>query len=162
MKKLSIFSILILAIVITMGASSSTNNAGTEALGGHFKNLKVLPKDISKDDLDSVMDGFTIALNVRCDFCHARKEDTTKRGLDFASDKKDEKNIAREMMRMVNTLNTTNFNYMHSTKPDTIHTIVCYTCHRGAKQPDFAHLLPDIQKIEAEREMEWKKEHGIK
>lgn len=161
MKKLSILSILIIAIVVTMGATY-TSNPSTEALGGHFKNLKVLPKDISKDDLDSIMDGFTIALNVRCGFCHARKADTTKKGLDFASDKKDEKNIAREMMRMVNTLNTTNFNYMHSNKPDTIHTIVCYTCHRGAKQPDFAHLLPDIQKIEAEREMEWKKAHGIK
>ena len=154
MKKLTIASLLVALIVVTLGASLSTS---PEPHRGHFKNLKVLPKNISKDDLDSIMDDFTIALGVRCNFCHARKADTTKRGLDFASDKKKQKHIARGMLRMVNTLNTVNFNYMHSTRPDTIHTIICYTCHRGAKQPTSASLMPTIEKIKQQREMEWKR-----
>ena len=144
-----------IAIVITMGASL---NSPSKKLPGNFKNLKILNKDISKDDLDSVMEGFTIGLNVRCGFCHARVKDTSVKRLDFASDDKEEKNIAREMMKMVNTLNGTNFNFNNSTKPDTIHTIVCYTCHRGMKQPTFANLMPEIKKIEDDREKQWKEQ----
>lgn len=155
MKKLTFAAILLIAIVVTMGASLNTP---TKKLPGNFKNLKILPKDISKDDLDSIMDGFTIALNVRCGFCHARNKDTSIHKLDFSSDDKDEKNIAREMMKMVNGLNGTNFNFHNSTKPDTIHVIVCYTCHRGMKQPSFTNLLPDIKKIEEERERQWKEQ----
>src|SRR5665213_1685567 len=65
-----------------------------------YKNLKILPKDIGKKQLDSTMQYYTLSLGVRCGFCHARNSDTTKRGLDFASDAKDEKKIAREMMTM--------------------------------------------------------------
>jgi hypothetical protein len=155
MKKLTFAAILMIAIVITMGASL---NSPSKKLPGNFKNLKILNKDISKDDLDSVMEGFTIGLNVRCGFCHARVKDTSVKRLDFASDDKEEKNIAREMMKMVNTLNGTNFNFNNSTKPDTIHTIVCYTCHRGMKQPTFANLMPEIKKIEDDREKQWKEQ----
>ena len=38
-----------------------------------FTNLKVLPKDISRSELQSMMRGFAFALNVRCDHCHAEK-----------------------------------------------------------------------------------------
>ena len=153
MKKWKLGIVMIAAIVFAMGASNNDKK-----LPGNFKNLKILPQNISKDDLDSIMDGFTIALNVRCGFCHARKKDTTQRGLDFPSDEKDEKNTAREMMKMVNTLNSTNFNFNNSVKPDTIHTIICYTCHRGMKQPTSANLMPEIKKIEDERERQWKEQ----
>jgi len=157
MKKWKLVAMIILAVALTVGATSSSNN---EKAPGDFKNLKILPQDISKNALDSIMESYTIALNVRCGFCHARKKDTTQKGLDFASDEKEEKSTARDMMRMVDRLNTTDFNYMHSAKPDTIHTIVCYTCHRGMKQPTFANLMPDIQKIEDERQKEWQQKHG--
>jgi len=160
MKKWKLVTIMIAVVVLAMGASSSVDKKNN-ADDGHFKNLKILPSTISKNDLDSIMDGFTIGLGVRCGFCHARKKDTTQRGLDFASDDKEEKGTAREMMSMVHTLNTTNFNYMHSTKPDTINTIVCYTCHRGMKEPSYANLKPDIQKIEDERQKQWQ-QHGGK
>ena len=38
-----------------------------------FTNLKVLPKDISKAELQSTMRGFAFALNVRCEHCHVEK-----------------------------------------------------------------------------------------
>jgi len=152
MKKWKLGAILIIAVIVTLGASSNSE----KKVPGNFKNLKVLPQDISKDALDSIMETFTLSLGVRCGFCHARKSDTTQRGLDFASDAKDEKTIARHMWKMTEYLNTNNFNFNNSTKPDTIHTIICYTCHRGMKEPSSANLMPDFKKLEEEREKQWK------
>src|SRR5438270_261089 len=65
-----------------------------------FQNLKILPKDISKQALDSIMGTFSVSLGVRCNFCHAANKDTTNKHLDFASDAKEEKQVARYMMTM--------------------------------------------------------------
>jgi hypothetical protein len=64
------------------------------------RNLKVLPKDISHDDLDKTMDAFKDALGVKCNFCHAPSADSSNHHLDFASDAKPEKNIARHMYKI--------------------------------------------------------------
>jgi hypothetical protein len=157
MTKLKFFTIAIAAIILAVGFSSYTNAPAKPDEG--FKNLKILPKDITRDQLHETMNGYCIALGVNCGFCHARKKDTTQRGLDFASDEKEEKGIAREMMTMVNTLNANNFNFNKSTKPDTIHVILCYTCHRGMKQPSAENLMPEIKKAEEDREKQWKEQH---
>ena len=69
-----------------------------------FANLKVLPKDISSKDLQGIMaDDFEDGLGVSCGFCHASA--SGGHGLDFASDAKPEKEIARRMMRMTLDLN---------------------------------------------------------
>jgi len=91
MKKWHLGAILAIAFVITLGASSNNPSESIAKPEDGFKNLKVLPKDISEKALDSVMGEFCISLGVHCNFCHARKEDTTQRGLDFASDKKNGK-----------------------------------------------------------------------
>ena len=98
-----------------------------------FTNLQVLPKDISKDDLVHTMRLFSRSLGVRCDFCHEFQDEKPN----FASDKKDEKNAARNMMRMVGDINK---NYMPKLQPlpgeEKKQTGVnCWTCHRGEKQP---------------------------
>jgi hypothetical protein len=51
-----------------------------------FTNLKVLPKDISRADLQSTMRGFALALNVRCEHCHVEKVGGKKSEMDFAAD----------------------------------------------------------------------------
>src|SRR5271163_1749435 len=66
-----------------------------------FTNLQVLPKDVSKQELQSTMRGFAFALNVRCNYCHAQKKEGEKPGLDYASDEKDMKQTARAMLQMV-------------------------------------------------------------
>lgn len=102
--------------------------------GDHkFTNLKVLPKDITYEELDKVMDHFSPSLGVRCGYCHAPSK--TSKGLDFASDEKQEKEIARSMMKMTHSINTDYFNYMKSSQPDTIHAVTCFTCHRGNTEP---------------------------
>lgn len=111
-----------------------------------YTNLQVLPKDITKQGLDSIMHHFSVSLNVKCDYCHVRNEET--RRPDFASDAKMEKHIARGMMHMAIDINKNHFAphdeediaYLASTK-DTSSTrymlkyVTCYTCHHGNAHP---------------------------
>lgn len=95
-------------------------------------NLKVLPKNISHDDLDKVMDGFKAALGVKCNFCHSPRKDNPKK-LDFASDENPKKEVAREMMRMTNKINK---KYFHEKdKEGKLTNISCASCHNGKEEP---------------------------
>ncbi|HEY5465349.1 MAG TPA: c-type cytochrome [Hanamia sp.] len=113
-----------------------------------FHNLKILPKDISKDGLDSVMHFFTASLGVHCTYCH--EGDPATRKMDFASDAKPEKQIARKMMLMNIDINKNDFQQiaeaMDSGKfvmpTDTaavsymLKYVTCYTCHHGDPHPE--------------------------
>jgi cytochrome c2 len=97
------------------------------------KNLKVLPKNISKEDLDKIMDGFKVSLGVRCNYCHASMKDNPKK-MDFASDDNAKKDIARDMMRMTAKINKKYFQHeMKDGKGQT--EISCTTCHNGKSEP---------------------------
>jgi hypothetical protein len=110
--------------------------AATKAPEDHkFKNLKVLPKDITMEQLDKVMDNFKEALGVKCGFCHAPSADTTNHHLDFASDAKPEKEIARKMMKMTNKINSKFFSYNKNEQGEKIPTVECMTCHHGKEHP---------------------------
>ncbi|MEO8762660.1 MAG: c-type cytochrome [Ginsengibacter sp.] len=103
----------------------------------HFKNLHILPKDISMHDLDSVMHHFNASLGVKCNFCHVINEDTKKR--DFANDDKPEKMIARKMMLMSIDLNKNYFKDMdedmehHDMDKDMLHDSVMIMDHNNDK-----------------------------
>ena len=100
-----------------------------------FKNLKVLPKDITKDEMHKVMEEWEHALGARCSFCHVRNEDTKK--MDWASDAKPEKEMAREMYKMTQAINK---KYFHAKKDSTGRimesSLNCYSCHRGVSHPE--------------------------
>jgi hypothetical protein len=137
-KTVSVFLCLAAGVVISVAATKPTASnpakSTTKNDTGFFKNLQVLPKDISKDSLDEIMDGFKAALGVKCGFCHAF--DTTTKRLNFASDAKDEKNVARYMLKMTAGINATYFNFEKSTRPDTINVVRCITCHHGSPHPN--------------------------
>lgn len=102
-------------------------------------NLKVLPKDTTPQELDKIMHGFTGSLGVKCNFCHAANAQTHQ--LDFASDAKDDKGIARTMMEMTRTIND---QFMVKVQdpdamPEDKH-VTCATCHRGHSMPE--HFMP--------------------
>jgi hypothetical protein len=103
------------------------------------KNLKVLPKNISHDDLDKIMDGFKEALGVKCNFCHAPSADTASHHLDFPSDAKPEKDIARHMMKMTAKINKKYFSFNKDDSGKTVPAISCITCHRGNAHPGEKH-----------------------
>lgn len=112
-----------------------------------FENLQVLPQDIHRDTLTQIMRGFTMALGVRCTFCHVEK--TAAAGapapapgaggggglnLDFHKDDKDNKRTARVMLRMVDSINT-RFLASIPNRDVPATNVNCLTCHRGLPKP---------------------------
>src|SRR3954469_15173231 len=93
--------ILIIAVLVSVVISSIAFTAPPEV---RYKNLKVLPKNTTKEVLDSVMSHFARSLGVRCNFCHVRSKDEQK-NWDFADDSSANKITARYMMRMTNKVN---------------------------------------------------------
>ena len=99
------------------------------------QNLQVLPKDMPRSQLTQVMRGFTQALGVRCSACHVGEEGQPLSTYDFASDDKNMKVTAREMLKMVVAINGTylaNLPYRH----DAELRVTCVTCHRGVRHPE--------------------------
>lgn len=110
--------------------------------GNNHENLKVLPKDISDADLDSLMAGFERALNVGCDFCHAKSKINPTEP-DFASDDKPEKEITRTMMKMTESINKDFFNYIIQYKANELMAVSCKTCHDGYPRPELKYEKKD-------------------
>ena len=96
-------------------------------------NLQVLPKDWPGQRLRPVMTGFTRALGVRCSFCHKGEEGKPLSTYDFVSDANPNKNRAREMLRMLNEIET----HLKNIQPsgDERVNMWCDTCHRGRPRP---------------------------
>lgn len=101
-----------------------------------WKNLKVLPQDISKDSLTALMKNYATALGVKCIHCHVpSKSDPSE--LDFANDAKIEKEIARGMIKMTNDLNANYFQpHFPDPKPSQVQVVNCVMCHRGTVNPE--------------------------
>ena len=103
-----------------------------------FTNLKVLPKDISRAELQSTMRGFAFALGVRCEYCHVEKAGGKKFEMDFASDDKEAKKTARVMLEMVGAINRDYISKVSDTSKTSNTSpiqVQCVTCHHGLTQP---------------------------
>ena len=105
-----------------------------------WQNLQILPDSISHDALIGVMRGFTAALGVRCDHCHAREGDE----LAFASDANPHKDVARGMMRMTWQINTEILPAIDGLHDAEGTRVTCATCHRGATRPATDLSDPDV------------------
>lgn len=131
MKKKFILPLsLMLSFVVFYGFSSHKADTGrTVEANPQWKNLQVLPQDISEEGLGHVMDGFKYALGVKCSFCHVVGDDGK---MDWASDENHHKEIARDMMRMTMDINV---NYFKVQNPQDFE-VDCFTCHNGSKHPE--------------------------
>jgi tetratricopeptide (TPR) repeat protein len=118
--------------------------AGTPAAAqfpDKYTNLKVLPKDLSKREMESTMREFAFALGVRCEHCHVEKK-APEHGLDFAADDKDAKKTARLMLQMVAAINHDYISKVSKTPPSaTTIQVQCVTCHHGLTQPQPLHAV---------------------
>ena len=111
-------------------------------------NLQVLPKDLTGAQVRDVMRGWAGDLGVECDTCHAEYPDhrTAPNGrpmLDFASDAKAEKKMARIMYTM---MELDKKDYVAKvaamdTMPEPAAPLTCGTCHRGNIDPE-AYVPP--------------------
>lgn len=118
---------LVFAVAISMAA--------THRPPDKYKNLKVLPKNISEQKMDSIMKSYNKALGIDCSFCHAPHA-TIKDSLDYASDAVHMKEEGRRMMRMTIDINMKEFNYKKVDHPVYLNAVTCYTCHRGEAIPE--------------------------
>ena len=125
-KKYVVISVLACTVAIAVAALPSANS--------EFRNLSVLPKSISSKDLSKIMiDDFEDGLGVSCTFCHEQGKDSLQ--LDYASDAKPEKQIARRMMTMTMGINKKYFGLKHPLLGDSVLAINCITCHNGQPRP---------------------------
>ena len=128
-KKFATIASLIAIATISAAATSSIQ---TEP---QYTNLKVLPINISSKDLQGIMtDDFEDGLGVTCGFCHANAKDG--HGLNFASDEKPEKEIARQMMRITLGINKKYLKIKHPLLGSLALIVTCETCHRGEAFPE--------------------------
>jgi hypothetical protein len=109
-------------------------------------NLKVLPKDITGQQLRETMGTWAGSLGVHCDFCHAA--DTSNPGpngrprMNFADDSKTDKQIARIMYTMTEQINKDYVSKAMAMDPDGMgKPVTCGTCHRGHEMPE-AFVIP--------------------
>jgi hypothetical protein len=128
MKK-PFLAILGLAGTVVLAMAFTKNDPG-------YKNLQILPKDISEHQLDSIMRHFNASLGVRCNFCHVRNAETGKS--DFASDSNKHKGVAREMMTMTSSINKKYFEFDGKITINSKLMVSCYTCHHGKAEPETA------------------------
>jgi hypothetical protein len=85
-----------------------------------FKNIKVLT-GMPASQLMPVMHLMRTSLGTRCDYCHVTE------GNRYDLDSKEEKETARQMIRMVLAINKDNFEGKTA--------VTCNTCHRGLEHP---------------------------
>ena len=127
----------LITLIVILGCTTIDQQKSQPAKtdNSEFHNLKVLPVNISHDELIATMRGFARALGTRCDHCHAAGPPAAdgREQLDFASDAKPEKANARTMIKMVRTING---DFIKKVEPEMDNPVTCGTCHRGHLEPE--------------------------
>ena len=98
-------------------------------------NLKVLPKEMTGEQVHQLMHKWEAELGTECSTCHAadpnRKTPSGRPALNYADDSKPEKNTARLMYKMLEDINK---NYISMVDNAGV-PVSCGTCHRGHLDP---------------------------
>lgn len=101
-------------------------------------NTQVIPKGTPVPQVIGTMRNISMALGVRCQFCHVGEEGKPLSTFNFPSDDKPTKLVARQMMRMVEEINRRLDTLPHHgmSGQDMPHVeVTCRTCHRGVEEP---------------------------
>lgn len=121
-------------VVVVLVFATTPGWAQTAAPPWKAENLQFFPKDISRPALTQRMREFSLALGVRCQYCHTGGNGVSFEGVVFASDDKPAKRTARAMLRIVDQLNTTTLAQL-PTRAEPRVVVECATCHRGVTLP---------------------------
>ncbi len=140
----------LLALTLVATAPAALLAQGGRGGGEPPKNLQVLPKDMPRNQVTALMRQFTMALGVRCEHCHtedpaaaaaAASAPAGGRGgrgggpqLDYALDDKENKKVARDMLKMVMDINGKYLPTTGRTLND-LNRVTCETCHHGLAKP---------------------------
>jgi hypothetical protein len=96
-------------------------------------NVRIIPKGTPVVQVWGSMRNIAGGLGVDCTFCHVGREGAPLAQIDFASDEKRNKLVAREMMRMVQEVNRRIDSI--PARPTPAVAVTCATCHRGVSRP---------------------------
>ena len=96
-------------------------------------NVQVFAKNTPVVQVWGQMRNIAGGLGVECTFCHVGLEGARLEQIDFASDQKRNKLVARQMMRMVQEVNRRIDSIPSRPTPGV--TVSCVTCHRGVSRP---------------------------
>lgn len=139
MKAAAISTILLAGVISARAAEAQIPST--------FKNLQVLPKDISRAELVQTMRSIATDLGVRCTHCHVGPDDL--QGMDFATDDKRTKQAARVMLKMVKSINADFINGMPA-GAEPRQAVTCITCHRRATKPTLPLHTILVETVAAE------------
>jgi hypothetical protein len=96
-------------------------------------NTKIIPHNTPVVQVIGLMRNISGDLGVRCQFCHVGKEGQPLTQFDFASDDKRTKQVARQMMLMLQEINRRLDTI--PARPTPALQATCATCHRGLSRP---------------------------
>ncbi len=136
-KKMIVFGMLFCLVILGNIASKPPGDEKEV-----YTNLKILSKDISEEKMEQIMHSFNSELGVTCIYCHVIDSSSVIPKSDFASDKRPEKKISRDMLSMTFKLNRKYFNQKVDGHMATPVTIWCTTCHHGLPKPILPKKKP--------------------
>jgi len=131
---------VVLATAAICAFGQNAQPAAAPSPAGHHHpaptNLKVLPKDMTGDQVHDLMHDWEAELGVTCKTCHAANpKDIGPNGrprLNYADDSREEKRTARLMYQMLDTING---NYIAKIDSSGL-PVTCGTCHQGHLSPE--------------------------
>jgi hypothetical protein len=106
-------------------------------------NLKILPKDLTGQQVHAIMEQWSAALGAHCNACHAEERanpgPNSRPRHNFADDSKGMKMAARAMYTMTEKINTEYVAKIDSSGAP----VTCGTCHRGHLGPEPFVAAPE-------------------
>src|SRR5437870_7901601 len=143
MKRKRAYGIAILELVLLIGLPvlAHAQAAGGQQAPPPMTNLQVWPKDTSRAVVLQFMNAFDDSLGVQCNYCHVERGGR----LDFASDEKREKRVARQMILLRDSINVVLPAIVGKPAgagptsaaghPGAPVCVLCSSCHRGLPIP---------------------------
>ena len=107
--------------IVAQGRGGGGGGGGGQGAEQPLVNVQVL-KNMTRPQIVAQMQAFNVQLGVACTFCHVQKDGRN----DFPAEDKQHKQIAREMLRMVEAINGQAGMAVVSRR------VECWTCHRGS------------------------------
>jgi len=129
-KKLVVFTGISLLTVLGILSAKPPENEKSR-----WKNVRIISKNTSEDEMEQIMESFNRQLGVVCIYCHALNQKDDPHKSNFESDEKPAKNKARKMLSMTLFLNRKYFGTDINNRLAGMKKIWCSTCHRGLLKP---------------------------
>lgn len=144
----------VLGIVLLPGSSALAQAGGGQPAPPPMTNLQVFPKDTPRAQVIQTMNAFNSSLGIQCDYCHVPGGPDGR--LDFASDAKRTKVVARQMILLRDSINVILPVVVGKPagagptagagSPEAPMRVLCSTCHRGLPIPkQIADVLTDAE-----------------